>query len=448
MFGTLGFYYHNFQVYLEVCYYQSKTYGYDWDIMEDFLKQSDNILVERPCYGTLLQETINSPSIKVLTGIRRCGKSTLLIMLRSNLETRGIPRSNLLYRKLDSFDVPIEPDATWLDQLFRNALEEADSSYPLYILLDEIQEVKGWERPVRRLHESGRARIYLTGSNAFLLSSDLASYLSGRYIEIPVYPLSFDEYVSFTHAFAKPSTASLFDSYLRFGGMPGLFSSSEFTEDSVARELTAICDTVLLNDVAKRFSIRDVDLLEKLLRYVYSTSGNLFSANKIAGALTSMGRKTNGETIDNYLNALTRAFALYECQQTGLKGKKVLQPLRKYFPPDTGLRNLTTGFSMQDVGSQLENIVFMELLRRGFEVHVGALPTGEIDFVAQKRSGRLYLQVCETMIDESTRKREEAPLNTISDSFPKMILTRDPTAVGTTESGVRIMLLSDWLLES
>ena len=228
--------------------------------------------------------------------------------------------------------------------------------------------------------------------------------------------------------------------------MPGLFASTDFTEEAAARELGAIRDTVLLNDVAKRFGIRDIALLEKLLRYVYSTSGNLFSANRVAGALTSMGRKTNPETVDNYLDALKRAFALYDCTQMGLKGKAVLQPQRKYYAPDTGLRNLESGFRMQDIGFQLENIVFMELIRRGYEVNVGTLSHGEVDFVAQKRSDRTYFQICETLLDEDTRKREVSPLEAVGDSYAKVILTRDASVVGTTESGIRIMSLVDWLL--
>ena len=171
------------------------------------------------------------------------------------------------------------------------------------------------------------------------------------------------------------------------------------------------------------------------------------SANKVAGALTSMGRKTNSETVDNYLNALKKAFALYECQQVGLKGKAVLQPQKKYYAPDSGLRNLESDFRMQDIGFQLENIVYMELRRRSYDVNVGALPTGEIDFVAQKHSDRMYIQVCESILDETTRQREEAPLNAVGDSYPKLILTRDAAAEGTTDTGIRIRELSEWLLE-
>lgn len=413
---------------------------------------SSQSFIPRPHYDRLLAETLDTPSIKVLTGIRRCGKSTLLKILVKALLEDGVPQQSILYRKLDSYDVPLEPDATWLDGLLADALTARDASAPLYVFLDEIQQVDGWERPIRRLYESSAARIYLTGSNAFLLSSDLATYLSGRYVEIPVFPLSFREYLSFAAAFGGQAESdldevALFSCYLRFGGMPGLFAAAAFTEESATRELSAIRDTVLLNDVAKRFNVRDIDLLEKLLRYTYSTSGNLFSANRVAGALTSMGKKTSVDTVDAYLGALRSAFALYECQQAGLKGKEVLRPRRKYYAPDGGLRNLETGFSMQDIGFQLEGVVFMDLRRRGYEVSVGALPAGEIDFVARRRSEKLYVQVCETLLDEATRSREVAPLDAVGDSYPKMILTRDDASVGITPSGVRIVSLQQWLLE-
>ncbi len=406
------------------------------------------IPIPRPSYERALLETVDNPAIKVLTGIRRCGKSTLLKMFSRHLTEEGLPESNILYRSMDSFGVPLEPDAQWLDSLLAQALDAADGDHPLYVFLDEIQEVPGWERPLRRLHSDGRARIYLTGSNAFLLSSDLATYLSGRYVELPVYPLSYNEFSYFSERYeigAPADSQRRFSTYLRFGGMPGLFDAHAFDATSAARELTAIRDTVLLNDVAKRFNIRDINLLEKLMRYVYSTSGNLFSANRVSGALTSMGRKTNAETVDNYLDALKRAFALYECVQCGLRGKEVLQPQRKYYAPDTGLRNLSTGFAMQDVGFQLENAVYIELLRRGYEVSVGKLPTGEIDFVAVRQSERIYIQVCDSLLDEKTMAREVSSLDAVNDAFPKLLLTRDPLAGGVTDTGVRIEQVEQWL---
>lgn len=413
------------------------------------MSEIENGLIPRPTYDALLDSYLGTAPIKVLSGVRRCGKSSLLRMLANRLHAQGIPESNIFYKKLDSFDVPLEPTSAWLDDLLRRALAEREQTSPLYVFLDEVQEVPGWEKVVRRLHTEQAADIYLTGSNAFLLSSDLATYLSGRYVEVSVWPLSFSEYLEFSRA-ADPradelSQDELFARYVRFGGMPGLFDKASFEEEFVAKELTAIRDTVILNDVAKRFDLRDIDLLEKLVRYVYSTSGNLFSARKIADTLTSMGRKTNPTTVDTYLSALRRAFLVLRCEQEGIAGKAVLQPLQKLYAPDTGLRNREIGFTPRDIGYQLENTVFCELRRRGYDVHVGAGASGEVDFVATRRSERLYVQVSSNVVEGDTLERELGSLEAIRDSFPKIVLTRDALHWGTTATGIEIASLVDWL---
>lgn len=408
-------------------------------------------LIPRPSYDTLLDSHLDTEPVKVLSGVRRCGKSSLLRMLAERLLAKGVPEENILYKKLDSFDTPLEPTSAWLDDIIRQTLAKRRKSSPFYVFLDEVQEVPGWEKVVRRLHAEQVADIYLTGSNAFLLSSDLATYLSGRYIEVPVWPLSFSEYVDFSHA-ADPcadelSQEDLFSRYVRYGGMPGLFDRPGFEEEFVAKELTAIHDTVILNDVAKRFDLRDIDLLEKLVRYVYSTSGSLFSARRISDALTSMGRKTNPATVDSYLDALRRAFLVHRCEQEGIAGKTVLQPMQKLFAPDTGLRNREIGFRLQDIGYQLENVVFCELRRRGYEVHVGAGASCEVDFVADRQDERIYVQVSSNVIEKETLDRELKSLEAVHDAFPKIVLTRDSLFWGTTGSGIVIRSLIGWLLE-
>lgn len=406
-------------------------------------------LFPRPTYDALLDSYLGTAPIKVLSGVRRCGKSSLLFMLANRLRAKGVPESNILYKKLDSFDVPLEPTSAWLDELLRQALEERATNHPLYVFLDEVQEVPGWEKVVRRLHTEPATDIFLTGSNAFLLSSDLATYLSGRYIEIPVWPLSFPEYLEFSQATDSDADdltrEDLFARYVRYGGMPGLFDAASFEGEFVMKELTAIRDTVILNDVAKRFELRDIDLLEKLVRYVYSTSGNLFSSRKIADTLTSMGRKTSSATVDSYLNALRRAFLVLRCEQEGIAGKTVLQPLQKLYAPDTGLRNREIGFASRDIGYQLESVVFCELRRRGYEVHVGASAAGEVDFVASRRSERLYVQVSNSIAEGQTFERELSSLEAIHDSFPKIVLTRDSLLWGTTATGIEITGPIDWL---
>ena len=228
--------------------------------------------------------------------------------------------------------------------------------------------------------------------------------------------------------------------------MPNLFALRDRTDDDIVRELSAIMDTVVLNDVARRLKLCDIALLQRLISYLFSTSGNLFSTNRVVGALNSARRKTSSETVDNYIDALKKAYLVDEAPRTGLQGRELLSPLRKFYPVDTGLRNLATGFSVENMGLQLETVVYSELVRRGYTVTIGSLRVGEIDFVANRTDERLYIQVSETVLDPAARERELKPLRTLSDSFPKMLLTLDRLGTGTTDDGIRIANVIDWLL--
>ena len=229
--------------------------------------------------------------------------------------------------------------------------------------------------------------------------------------------------------------------------MPALFSYARGEVASYERVLSGIFDTVILKDVVARSHVKDVDLLAKIVRYVFSTSGNLFSTKRVVDALVSSGRKVSQETVDNYLSALVDAKVMAECEQLGLAGKDVLRPQRKFYPVDNGLRNLTIGFNRtRDMGYQLEAVVFNELVRRGWRVNVGTLPSGEVDLVAERRDERIYIQVCQSVLDDTTFSREVAPLESVHDSFPKIVLVADRWKLGTTPSGVRIQNLMDWLL--
>lgn len=405
---------------------------------------------ERPHYQALLERYRETEFIKVLKGIRRCGKSTLLDLFIDDLLARGIPASNIFRKRFDEFGLPINLSAADLQNEIAAALSSCDESQTFYVFLDEVQMVEGWERVVRGLHSRPLTDLYLTGSNAYLLSSDLATLLSGRYVELDIYPLSFREYVDFhtqTNGKQPAETDAVFAEYLRYGGMPSLFALKEPLEEDIARELTGIYNTVILKDVAQRFEIRDYALLEKLVAYVFSTSGNLFSVKSIVNYLKSAGVRSSYETIDGYLYALEQALILYGIAQSGVQGKELLRPQKKYYPVDTGLRNLSTGFALRDIGFQLENVVFIELQRRGFRVSVGALEKGEIDFVAQRRDDRRYLQVSDSLSAETTLERELAPLRVLRDSFPKLIITTDRLHLGTTDEGIRVVNIVDWLMD-
>ena len=405
---------------------------------------------ERPRYQALLERYRDTEFIKVLKGIRRCGKSTLLDLFADGLRAQGVSERNLFRKRFDEFGLPIDLNAEDLQQEISEALTLADSAQTFYVFLDEVQMVPGWERVVRGLHTRSGVDVYLTGSNAYLLSSELATLLAGRYVELDVYPLSFGEYLLFCAQSGRAASGrdELLSEYLRYGGMPSLFALKDPLEEDIARELSGIYNTVILNDVAQRFQIRDYALLEKLVTYVFSTSGNLFSVKSIVNYLRSSGVKASYETIDGYLYALEQALILHGVMQDGLQGKELLRPQRKFYPVDTGLRNLAIGFAMRDMGFQLENAVFVELLRRGYRVSVGVVGAAEGDFVARRRDERLYVQVSDALTAETTLERELSALRAVHDAYPKYLVTTDRLHVGTTEDGIRIVNVADWLLEA
>lgn len=387
----------------------------------------------------------NTPEIKVLTGVRRCGKSTLLEHYAQSLLDDGVPASNIFTRRFDSFDTPIGYSATDLHADLMQATQESRPG-PFYVFLDEIQDVPGWEEVVRRLHSRDDTDVYITGSNARLLSGELATHLTGRYITIPVYPLSFDEYQRHHRApGTTDSTDQLFSKYMMFGGMPGLFVTGQPDQDKATEILTSIYESIVMKDVAGRYGIRDIATLEKLSRYLFSTSGNLFSVNKVANTLASAGANASYATVDNQISALERSFIVYSAQQERMRGKELLRPQRKFYPVDNGFRNLATGFNGSDRGAQLEGIVFMELQRRGYDVTIGSLPDGEIDFIAKRGNDKQYIQVTLNMTEEQTRERELAPLRRLGDAFPRTVLTLDWHSEGMTDEGIHITNVMDWL---
>ncbi len=405
-------------------------------------------LFPRPSYEDELLKRLPLREVKAVTGMRRCGKSSLLTRVGHRLaQEHELPQQNLLHLDLESLAVPLSADAQWLDNTLQTAWGRADGSQPFVVMLDEVQAIPEWERVVRRWQGADGVSVYVTGSNSDLLSSDLRTKLTGRVLETHAYPLSFSEYRDFAIQAGWPEqrVPDLLDDYLVYGGMPGQFQLNRLDPDFVIPYLQDVFDTVTLNDVADRSHLEDFDLLRRIVRYVFSTSGSLVSPTKIANALTSAGRKTRQQTVDQYLAALTASLALSECPQVGL-GKQLLRPKRKYYPADLGLRNLATGFSGADLGWRMECAVHNELQARGWTVRVGAFASAEIDFVAEKGVERQYIQVSASVRDEDTYKRELAPLDALSDGFPRLLITGDKARCGVTEQGVRVVQLTDWLL--
>lgn len=414
----------------------------------------DYLIRELPLCRVL--EHRDTPEVKIITGIRRCGKSTIMTMLADRLRDEGVPEQNIFHKRFDAFDLPLQYRAETLHDELLGASKTLDPAFPWYVLLDEIQDVEGWERVVRRLHGRPATDVYLTGSNARLLSSDLATHLTGRYVELSAFPLSFDEYVQFVHARGpliphhdgETSIDVLLADYLQYGGMPGLFELATRNERTIGNDLAATYQAVVYRDVAQRFGIRDLAGLDRVGRFLFSTAGSLFSARNVTNALNGAGHAVSDVTVSNMIRSLEQAFLIYGIEQKGIQGRAVLRPQKKYYPVDLGFSGLVDGFSGRNLGARLESAVALELLRRGWRVYVGAGKACEVDFVAEDplTQQREYLQVSADIRNDKTRQRELAPLAALQDSFPRTVVTLDRFVTGATSEGIRIVHAADWLL--
>lgn len=397
-------------------------------------------MIKRELYLKKLLSLKDQPIIKVLTGMRRAGKSTLLDLLEEAFVEAGVPKAQIIHLNFEWMALDEIRD---YHQLYALLQERMRGQQTVYLLLDEIQLVEHWERAVNSLFAERRADIYLTGSNAKLLSSEIATLLAGRYALIEVYPLSFREYLTFLPEAEREADAA-FQRYLQYGGLP-IVPGIPQDEDLIQTVLSGIYNTVLMKDIVQRNAVRDPDLLERIVRFLAAHVGSAVSTSKISGYLTSQGRKTSPTTIDNYLKMLSDAFIFYRAERYDIKGKQYLKTQEKYYIVDIGLRNALLGFHGGDYGHILENIVYLELRRRGYEVGVGKLGTLEVDFVAAKPGRKVYYQVSASILDETTRARELAPLRKIPDQYEKVILTMDRTFVKDFD-GIRNVNIIDFLL--
>ncbi len=397
----------------------------------------------RDLYLSQLIQYKDKPLIKVITGIRRCGKSTLLSLFKDYLINTGIPEKNIIRINFESFEFDHISSYKEMHTHIKERL--ADNKTKHYILLDEVQMIPSWERTVNSFLVDANVDIYITGSNAYLLSSELSTLLSGRYVEIKMQPLSFKEYLDFLDSSTKDNLQEKFNQYIKFGGLPTVVELLD-NLNTVGPFLEGIYNTVLVKDVIERNSIRDSALLESILKYIAANIGNIISTKKISDYLSSTGRKTSVETVDNYLKMLENAFIIYKANRYDLKGKMFLKTLEKYYIVDMGIRNQLTGLRNTDYGHMLENIVYLELIRRGYDVTIGKIGSLEVDFVATKVNEKIYYQVSATILDEQTRDRELRSLQAINDNYPKLILTMDQP-VFDDYSGIRIQNILDFLLD-
>lgn len=399
-------------------------------------------IITRHQYLNRIAPYLGSPVVKVLTGMRRVGKSTILLQLRDQLLQQGVPEANIVLLDLELIEYDHLRDYRTLHAEVTQRL--AGTTGRRVILLDEVQEVREWERAVQSFLAEGLGDIVITGSNAYMLSSELATYLTGRYVEIPVLPLSLPEFAELRAAGgAAGDPRQHFADYVQFGGLPGIHTLP-FEPDVVQPFIRSIADAIVLHDVVKRHNVRDVALLERLTHFVLSNTGNVTSAKRISEYLKSQRIRVGNETVANYLQYLCDARLLYKVKRYDIQGKRHLEYMDKYYPGDTGLLFAHFGIRPQAIAGALEAVVFLELCRRGYTVTVGALTGREIDFVAERHDERLYLQVATSVVDPETRDREFGNLHALRDNYPKIVLSLDELAGG-SDRGVRWRRVQDWL---
>lgn len=396
---------------------------------------------KRDLYLNKLTKFKDKQFIKVITGIRRCGKSTLLKLFRRYLLENDVSEKQIIYINFESMQFDDIKDYKLLYEYIKKHIAKDSRTY---LLLDEIQEVVHWEKAVNSFLVDFNVDIYITGSNAWLLSSELSTLLSGRYVEIKMLPLSFKEYMNFIK---EPSNdrEKNFQSYLRYGGLPPIIELNN-NFDMIQPFLSGIYNTVLMKDIVQRNTVRDPALLDNLVRFLADNIGNSISTKKISDYLTSAGRKTTPATIDNYLQMLEKAFIFYKANRYDIKGKLYLKTQEKYYIVDTGIRNNLLGLRNMDYGHILENIIYMELLRRGFDVYIGKIGSMEVDFIAVKANKKIYYQVSASILDEKTKDRELRSLVSIPDQYDKVLLTMDRPYVEDFE-GIKWVNIIDFLLE-
>lgn len=399
-------------------------------------------MISRNEYLDVLKRFKDKALIKVITGIRRCGKSTLLEMFQDYLKENGVEESQVISINLEDLEYNFITDYMTLYKYINDKLQEKKK---YYIFIDEVQKIDGFQKAVDSLYIKKNVDLYITGSNANLLSSELATLLSGRYIEVKMLPLSFKEY---KEAYKDLNNEDLYQKYISLGSLP--YTTSLDTEDDVSIYLSSVYNDIIIKDVMTRKKIQDETMLRNVANFAMDNIGNLVSTNNIANTMISDGKDINVRTVERYLDGFTESFFLYKASRYDIKGKKYLKTQGKYYVSDLGFRYFMLGRKIGDFEHILENVVYFELLRRGYDVYIGKIDEYEVDFVAINNEGRLYVQVADTLkgIDDNDTKildRELRPLKKINDNYEKIILTSDkiPTS---NEDGIKIKNVFEWLL--
>lgn len=400
-------------------------------------------LIHRDSYMDKLLAHKDNELIKIITGIRRCGKSMLLELFKDHLIHEGVLQTNIISINFERMQYDEIRD---YQSFYTIIKEQLPKSGKCYLLLDEIQQVEHWEKAVTSLSIEADVDIYITGSNAYLLSSEIATLLSGRFVEIKMLPLSFKEYLLFDHLPVKWTLEEKFSQYLKYGGFP-LIPSLPQNNTTINEYLLGIYNSVIVKDIISRNRIKDVSQLERIIKFIITNTGSFISPNKISGYLSSQkkGESIKNATVSNYLEILEKAYIVYQVSRFDIRGKESLKTLSKYYVADTGIRNMLCGYSDSDMGHVLETVVYFELLRRGYEVFVGKWYDMEVDFVAQKQDDRRYYQVTYSLMNEEVKHRELRPLKAIPDNYRKYVVSMDTTYV-TDHEGIMFVNAVDFLL--
>lgn len=403
-------------------------------------------MIRRDKYLKELWPYVNKPIIKVITGIRRAGKSELLKMIREELLKQEVEDNQIVYINFESFQWNAYKNAESLFVMLQEKYA-ALGNKRMYVLLDEVQEVDSWEKVINSLLADWNVDIYITGSNSHLLSSELSTFLSGRYVEINVYPLSFREFLDFHHYSHDDAwqRRKWFGQYLRQGGFP-VAHIADYTDSDIYKLVYDIYSSVLLRDTIQRYKIRNVDMLERLVYFLFNNIGNNFSAKNVSAYLKNQQRKLDHETLYNYLNALQASFILQRAPRYDLRGKELLQTNEKYFLTDISLLHALQGYQPSLIAGMLENMVYTELRRQNFRVYVGKWGDVEVDFVAEKEEKRLYIQVCYKVDVSTTMTRELSVFKNIQDNYPKYLVTTDDLITGSYD-GIQCVHICDFLME-
>lgn len=399
-------------------------------------------MIERKWYIREISPFIDKPVIKVITGIRRCGKSTLLQQIIDLLQKRQIAKNHIIYINKELFEFDHIRDYKDLHTYITHKSGEQKGKY--YVFIDEIQEIESWEKAVNSLLAERQYDIYITGSNASLLSSEIATLLSGRYVQFKMQTLVYSEFKALLAEKDRKRKASDFDLFLKYGGFPGIHHL-EMDDMVVKQYLQSVYNTVLLKDIILRNNIRDSAMLDAISKYLIDNCGNITTAKSISQYMKSQKRKVSVDTVLNYIHYTCDALAFEKVKRYDIKGKRLLETHEKYYMGDIGFRYATMGYTPKDISGQLENIVFLELTARGYSLSIGKTEDKEIDFIAEKGSEKLYVQVCTQLTDEKVVQREYGSLEAVSDHFPKMVLSLD-NGFETSRNGIRWMNIEDFLL--